>query len=77
LVETIGLKRQFVIFRSKFAAVVMRDTIVVAGGETVLDKSNQTVNLKTVEYLVIGEDRWKELPQMHFERAGATACLMP
>ena len=55
----------------------MRDTIVVAGGETVLDKSNQTVNLKTVEYLVIGEDRWKELPQMHFERAGATACLMP
>ena len=77
MVETIGFKRKFVIFRSKFAAVVMQDTIVVAGGETVLDESNQTVNLKTVEYLVIGEDRWKELPRMHFERAGATACLMP
>ena len=54
----------------------MQDTIVAVGGETV-DEFNQTVSLKTAEYLVLGEDKWKELPQMHFERAGATACLLP
>ena len=54
----------------------MQDTIVAVGGET-LGEFNQTVSLKTVEYLVLGEHKSKELPQMHFERAGATACLLP
>ena len=54
----------------------MGDTIVVIGGETV-GEFNQTVSLKTAEYLVLGEDTWKELPPMHFERAGATAACLP
>ena len=32
---------------------------------------------KTAEYLVLGEDSWKKLPPMHYERAGATACVLP
>ena len=54
----------------------MQDAIVAVGGET-MGEFNQTVSLKTAEFLVLGEDEWKDLPQMYFERAGATACFLP
>ena len=53
----------------------MGDTIVVCGGES--RNQGHYVNLKTVEYLVLGENTWKKLPSMHYERAGATACVLP
>ena len=61
------------IFRVNCAAVVMGDTIVAIGGE----RSDGRYQMKTAEYLVLGEEKWKNLPQMHCERAGATACVVP
>ena len=49
-------------------AVIMGDVIVVMGGY------NKT-SLNTVEYYVIGDTEWKELPAMNLARSGATACV--
>ena len=54
--------------RSFCTAVIMGDVIVVMGGR------NQT-DLNTVEYFVIGESSWQELPAMHLARFGATGCV--
>ena len=54
----------------------MGDTIIAIGGST-RDRRSKDVAIKTAECLVLGEDTWKELPQMHFGRYGATACLLP
>ena len=54
--------------RSSCTAVIMGDVIVVMGG------SNKT-SLNTVEYYVIGDSEWKELPAMNLPRYGATACV--
>ena len=50
----------------------MGGTIVVFGGE-----SKDEEELKTAEYLVLGENSWKKLPPMQCERVGATACVLP
>ncbi len=71
------LKKDINIFRSNCAAVIVGDTIVVMGGYSGDYSHWRRVTIKTAEYLVLGEDTWKELPPMHFERAGATACLLP
>ena len=47
-------------------AVIMGDVIVAMGGYN---------NLNTVEYYVIGDSEWKELPSMNLARYGATACV--
>jgi hypothetical protein len=54
---------------------MMGDTIVVMGG--ISENQNRYVKVKTAEYLVLGENAWKKLPPMHYERSGATACLLP
>ena len=54
--------------RSFCTAVIMGDVIVVMGG------INKT-HLNGVEYYVIGDSEWKELPAMHLARFGATACV--
>ena len=56
----------FIIYRSRCAAVMMGNTIVVFGGPD-----------KTGEYLVLGESTWRKLPPMHYEREGAIACVLP
>ena len=45
-------------------AVIMSDVIVVMGGYN---------NLNTVEYYVIGDSEWKELPVMNLARYFATS----
>ena len=63
----------------------MGDTIVVMGGNpsvatipTVLsERPVIPITYPIAEYLVLGENKWKELPRMHHERAGATACVLP
>jgi hypothetical protein len=56
----------------------MGDTIVVMGGICLSTLSSQpNVNLKTAEWLVLGENSWKKLPAMHHERVGASACVQP
>ena len=45
--------------RSNCAAVIMRDTIVVFGGESRSQKG-QYAEVKTAEYLVLGESTWKK-----------------
>ena len=74
----------FYFFRRGCAAIIMGDTIVVMGGRSIIvvmggrrDNSYRSVNLKTAEYLVLGDNTWKKLPPMHLERGGATACLLP
>ncbi len=52
------------------AAVTMGDVIVVMGG---LSDKGETQN--TVEYYVIGDSAWQELPSMNLVRFGATACV--
>ena len=47
--------------------------IAIGGG----NKGTRSHGLKTAEYLVLGEDTWKKLPDMHCPRAGATACVIP
>ena len=50
----------------------MENKVIAIGGE---DRRSNA--LKTAEYLVLGEDSWKKLPDMHCRRAGATACVIP
>lgn len=52
----------------------MGNKLIAIGGET---EDRRSHALKTAEYLVLGEDTWKKLPDMHYERAGATACVIP
>lgn len=52
----------------------MGDKLIAIGGENI-GRRSQT--LKTAEYLVLGEDTWRKLPEMHEERAGSTACVIP
>ena len=59
--------------RSGCAAVILGDVIVVMGGQSVC--TILSPKLKTVEYYVIGDSAWQELPSMHHERMGATACV--
>ncbi|CAB3977822.1 TNF receptor-associated factor family DDB_G0272829-like [Paramuricea clavata] len=60
--------------RSGCAAVILGDVIVVMGGEA--KGTNYTTQpLKTVEYYVIGDTTWRELPAMNQARAKATACV--
>ena len=54
--------------RSYCTTVIMGDVIVVMGG------INKT-HLNTVEYYVIGDSEWKELPAMNLARCNATACV--
>ena len=54
----------------KSFAVIVGDVIVVMGG-----CSGTTAYLNTVEYYVIGDGEWKELPAMNLARSGATACV--
>lgn len=54
----------------------MGDTIVVFGGYS-RNEQGGTSCLKTAEYLVLGENKWKKLPTMHYERTDATACVLP
>ena len=54
--------------RRYFTAVIIGAVIVVMGG------LNQTY-LNTVEYYVIGDSEWKELPAMNLARSAATACV--
>jgi ABC-type sugar transport system ATPase subunit len=84
--ENLWLKESIIyVFRSRCAAVIMGDTIVVMGGGDLTQDTSflddqyyrNTVNHTTAEYLVLGENKWKELPPMHHERVGATACLLP
>ena len=63
------------IFRSDCAAVIIEDTIAVFGGYSNTGLANTI--LKTAEYLVLGENTWKKLPPMHYERASPTACVLP
>jgi hypothetical protein len=60
--------------RSGCAAVIMGDVVVVMGGHSG-NLYSGGIKLKTVEYYVIGDSAWQELPSMHYEREGATACV--
>ena len=60
--------------RSNCTAVVMGDVIVVMGG-CCKNAKKQTTQLDTVEYYVIGDSEWEELPEMNVVRNGATACV--
>ena len=64
--------------RSKCAAVIMDDVIVVMGGEinnTTNFRYPQTTALKTVEYYVMGDSTWRELPAMNHSEGKPTACV--
>ncbi|CAB4024496.1 E3 ubiquitin- ligase NRDP1 [Paramuricea clavata] len=69
--------------RSHFAAMIMGDKIIAIGGRTYSSENHHhqmfhcQTPLNTVEYMVLGEDRWKKLPAMHCQREDATACLLP
>ncbi|CAB4045527.1 Kelch 10 [Paramuricea clavata] len=54
--------------RDGCAAVIMGDVIVVMGGRS-------STYLKSVEYYVIGDSAWQELPAMNLARYNATACV--
>jgi hypothetical protein len=60
--------------RSLCAAVIMGDVIVVMGGWS-KNAEGQSTYLNTVEYYVIGDSAWQELPAMNLARSGATACV--
>ena len=64
------------IFRARCSAVIVGNTVVAIGGCSE-DERCEEINLKTVEYLVLGENSWKRLPSMHCGRAGAAACFLP
>ena len=53
----------------------MGDTIVVMGGGRRNRKNSMVDQLRSVEYHVIGEDKWYELPEMNKARAYATAVV--
>jgi hypothetical protein len=62
--------------RSGCAAVIMGDVIIVMGGQTGKVKGTKAgPRLKRVEYYVIGDSAWQELPPMSYKREGATACV--
>ena len=63
--------------RSRCAAVVMGDVIVVMGGKTTTQRDGRTYPepLQTAEYYVAGDTTWHELPAMNVARGGATACV--
>lgn len=62
--------------RSGCAAVIVGDLIVVVGGcSQNPGQGIKRVALSTVEYYILDHDAWKELPAMHLEREGATACV--
>ena len=61
--------------RAGCAAVIMGDTIVVMGGGRRNRKNSMVDRLSSVEYHVIGEDKWHELPKMNKARAYATAVV--
>jgi hypothetical protein len=69
-------KSTIYVFRAKCAAMIMGNVVVAIGG-CAEDERCEEINLKTAEYLVIGEKSWKRLPPMHCERAGAAACFLP
>ena len=56
------------------AAVIKGNKIVVMGGGW-RNRRKRTHSTKTVEYYVIGEDTWHELPEMNVERVYASALL--
>ena len=60
--------------RTGCAAVIMGDVIVVMGGRSINAKGCTTY-LKSVEYYVIGDNAWQELPAMNLARYNATACV--
>ena len=59
--------------RTGSAAVIMGDVIVVMGGHSTNAKGG--TYLKSVEYYVIGDNAWQELPAMNLTRYIATACV--
>ena len=67
--------------RSRCAAVIMGDVIVVMGGKTTKEKEydrgcrKYPEPLQTAEYYVIGDTTWHELPAMNVARAEAAACV--
>ena len=61
--------------RAGCAAVIMGDTIVVMGGGRRNRKNSMVDRLRSVEYHVIGEDKWYELLEMNKARAYATAVV--
>ena len=61
--------------RAGCAAVIMGDTIVVMGGGRRNRKNCMNHQLRSVEYHVIGQDSWRELPEMNSARAYATALV--
>ena len=64
--------------RSNCAAVIMGDTIVAIGGEQkASERSIFPTCLRTAEYLVLGEKKWRTLPEMHFAKSRVAACLLP
>ena len=60
--------------RDGCAAVIIGDVIVVMGGRSINAKGCTTY-LKSVEYYVIGDNAWQELPAMNLARYKATACV--
>ena len=68
-------KSKSIFFRANCAAVIIGDTIAVFGGDSKTGRTHSS--LKTAEYLVLGENTWKKLPPMHYERASPTACVLP
>ena len=61
--------------RSACSAVIMGDVIVVMGGTANHPINGVCTHLDTVEYYVMGEDSWRQLPAMNLARYGASACV--
>ena len=63
--------------RRSCAAVITGDVIVAMGGENrgIESKDDDWTSLKTVEYYVIGDSTWQDLPVLNLARVDATACL--
>ena len=63
--------------RRSCAAVSTGDVIVAMGGENrgIESEDDNWTSLKTVEYYVIGDSTWQELPVMNLARVDATACV--
>ena len=60
--------------RAGCAAVIMGHTIVVMGGGR-RNRKKDIYAKKSAEYLVIGESKWHELPEMNIARAFASAVV--
>jgi hypothetical protein len=58
--------------RSGSSAVIMHDVIVVLGG---WNKEEGILN--SVESFTLGDDHWRELPEMMEKRYRATAVVKP